>query len=178
MPKKPSPPRNSGHSFESQIQTTLDAYEASGVAYLAKVDPPTKVFGRKVIFLANPFLDFVGVWTANGGKAIMIELKHNEKAALPILGHNVKGDGIKATQLASAKRWQAGGAAVAYLWRRGDEVRIFTPAMVGAAALSRKSILWIDTHRVPQGQGFVLIDFLSMLEPLTKRMESPTLENA
>lgn len=158
-----------GTQFENALQATNAAYLAAGLAYLEKVEPPTKVLhikGRSpmTVHLANPFLDFVGTWTEMGGKVLMVECKYTTE---PILAIQEQG-GIKLKQLRAALRWERSGAAVAFLWRREDQTRLVTPRMCQAQLLHRKSLRWCDAHPVPAGPGFILIDFLALLRQLHK----------
>lgn len=165
---------STGTAFENSLTRTCEAYESAGIATLVKVDPPTKVIRRgkaspTVVFLRNPFLDFTGVWTANGGKALHIETKYT---SVPIL--KIGENGIKTAQLQNAFRWQQAGAAVAFLWRFESETRLVTPAMVRAQLTERKSLRWCDAHRIPQGRGFILVDFLAVLSQIHKPRPSGT----
>lgn len=158
-----------GGAFEQEIESTAEAYQVAGLAYIQKIDPPVKVLrqGKKtiVILKKNPYLDFVGCWHERGGRMLMFEVKKNEKLSLPI-GEKVK-DGISEEQLDSATMWAAAGAIVFFLWSRKGQTRFLTPAMCRASYNSgRKSIRWVDAHQVPQGPGFALIDFLAILRVL------------
>jgi hypothetical protein len=171
---------NDGRGFQKLLQTVVEAYEVRGVATLRKTDPPVRVLhqpgGRqKVIFLSNPFLDYIGTWTARGGQTIVIECKSTREPVLRLVEDEKVGAGIKRKQLNAALAWQRGGAAVAFLWEYNGAVRIVSPAMVEARWLDRKSLLWADAHKVPQGEGFILFDFLACLAALTKRAAGDTL---
>lgn len=157
--------------FERDIITACDAYHAAGIAKLHKVDPPLRVLhlpggGKRVVFLKNPYLDFTGTWTARGGKAVHFECKSTDTPQLNIRQNN-DGNGIKASQLAAAIQWQTAGAAVAFLWRFRGETRILTPFMVRAQLADRQSLRWCDAHAIPQGPGFLFLDFLSVMARLT-----------
>lgn len=159
-----------GQSFERQIQLVCDAYRAQGRADIRKVDPPTKTFGfggnTKTILLANPWLDFMGCWTENCGRTIMLEAKATSEPRLSLLAAGQRGGGISHNQLTTAKTWAKAGAAVAFLWHHESRVKIVTPAMVEAATACRKSIRWCDAHSCHAGTGFVFFDFLSLLQPI------------
>lgn len=177
---------STGTAYEKSVRLTCEAYEQAGIAYLEKVAPPVHVSrrpagpGKKPIvdvrLLENPFLDFVGTWEARGGKLLMLECKYTTDPLLSIGGDH----GIKGKQLASAIRWERSGAAVAFLWRcaaGGQDTRLVTPNMVRAQLTRRKSLRWVDAHPVPQGKGFILIDFLSVLGRLHKTPTSTTPTN-
>lgn len=175
MKKKAKSKAGSGGTFEQAIAATCADYERQGIATLEKVDPPTRAFNMgghvRVKFLENPFLDFTGAWTERGGRALHVECKSIKARRLPIgceksqAGN--KTAGISAEQMASAARWEAAGAVVCYLWQRGGSVRMLTPALVRATlATGSKSVPWFRAYRVPQGEGFALIDFLALLRAL------------
>lgn len=155
-----------GQSFERRIAMICDAYRKAGLADIRKVDPPTLTTGSrratKIIHLANPWLDFVGTWTARGGRMIQIEAKSTEEPVLQILKEGRSGSGITYNQQINARRWANAGAAVGFLWHFQGEVRFVTPTMVEAQLTQRYSLRWIDAHRVPAGPGFILHDFLAV----------------
>lgn len=169
-------------AFEKAVATTCAAYEAAGLATLEKCEPPTRSFsipgkGRResrTVFLPNPFLDFTGSWTEWGGKRLEIECKHTSEPILHIGSVNdktgliTKSAGIKWTQYQSALRWTRAGAACAFLWRYQNRTKLVTPAMIAAQLQHRKSFRWVDAHEVPQGSGFILIDFLALLRRIHK----------
>ncbi len=180
MRKKPA---SNGTIFENALVRTLDAYRSAGLCDLEKVEPPVKTFGsqkgRTVIFLKNPFLDFIGSWTERDGRLLVVECKSTETDTLTIgaldetaLGKKVSASGIKMSQILSGHRWQRSGAAVCYLWNYHGSVKLVTPNMVSAQLTHRKSLRWCDAHPVPQGPGFILIDFLALLRRIHK--QTPT----
>lgn len=173
---------NDGRQFQTLLETIHAAYEARGIALMRKTDPPVRVMGSpfkaRVIFMENPWLDYAGTWGANNGRAIIIEAKATTEPTLRIIPEGKAGAGIKHTQLVNAERWRDAGAAVAFLWHYNAEIRIFTPAMVRAALTERKSLRWMDVHKIPQGEGFIVFDYLSALFALTRRAAGGTLEDA
>lgn len=163
--------QNDGTAFERELELLFEAYTKQGRAKVHKVDPPTKTFNvkgkpgmRRTVNLANPFLDFTGAWTEQGGRALLIEAKHTEKPRLPLGGD----EGLTAEQWANAMDWHRAGAMVLILWRHAGEVRVTTPALAMAAAreYDRKSIRWADAHRLPAGYGFIRYDPLRWAEAL------------
>ncbi len=169
-----------GSTFEAAITRTLEAYRVYGVCDVEKVEPPIKTFGtpqnRKVIFLENPFLDFIGSWTEMAGKLLVIECKSTETDTLSIGGIPVKAGrrtvtaakGITQAQIDAGHRWHRAGAAVCYLWHYRGEVRLTTPHMLTVQLRTRRSLRWCDAHPVPQGRGFIIYDFLALLRPIHK----------
>ncbi len=157
--------RNDGRSFQTRIETVLLQYQSKGLLRCKKVDPPVKVLGfgkaRRVIFLRNPFLDYVGTWTESGGRAVFFEAKSTSEPRLPFGG----GAGVTADQLQVMKLWAQAGAAVFGLWEwRNNGVRFLTLHNFQAAdSCGSKSIKWGSQESgalVSAGTGFVLFDFL------------------
>ncbi len=167
-----------GRAFQELLKRTFDSYAAQGVAYIHKTDPPVRVIGfgpaRKIIFQKNPFLDFIGTWTARGGRTIVLEAKAISGTRLRLLlgkgkdGKPKKGDGITEAQLRNALDWSARGALVAFLWHQDGQTRLVTPEMANAYAVAsgEKSIPWLEAHKVPQGNGFALVDVLQAMAAL------------
>ncbi len=173
---------NDGRQFQSLLETIHSAYESRGIARIRKTDPPVRVMGNpakaRVVFQPNPWLDYAGTWGVNNGRAIIIEAKATTEPTLRIVGEGMTGAGIKHTQLVNAESWRDAGAAVAFLWHYNAEIRIFTPAMVRAALTERKSLRWVDVHKIPQGEGFIVFDYLRALYALTKCITGDTLNDA
>jgi len=156
---------NDGRPFQRELEITAGGYQCRRIATLRKVDPPTRLVGsgaaRRVLFMANPFLDFVGVWTAHHGRALFIEAKSTATHRLPF---NRSG-GITPEQLASIKTWRHAGAAAAVLWRFGMRVALFLPEdLIQAEGRGDKSLVFENGRRVPAGEGNLIWDFLPVLE--------------
>lgn len=156
---------NQGTAFERELETIFEAYAKQGRAKIHKVDPPTKVLGRKVLFMPNKWLDFCGAWTEQGGRLLMIEAKRTDKPRLALGGTG----GLSETQWHNAMDWQRAGAMVLILWQYRGEIRATTPAMGMAACREndRKSLRWCDAHRLPRGLGWVTFDPLKWAASLT-----------
>ena len=152
--------RNDGRSFEKAIETINGQYERQGRATISKVAPPVRILGwganQKVIFLENPFVDFTGTWTEQGGRALHFEAKSTTKPVLPINDSQ-----LKPTQIEAMRRWRAAGAATFLLWEINGLVVFFTLAMIDAGAGSRRSLLFEDGHEVKPGTGFIFNDYLT-----------------
>lgn len=156
--------RNDGRGFQKEIETTCGAYQSRRTATIRKVDPPTRVVGtgaaRRVIFVANPWLDFAGSWTSKGGRAIFFEAKSTATHRLKL------GDGgLTETQVAALETWRHANAAAFVLWQWSGRVALFTPAAV-LAAISRgdRSLVHEDGRQVPRGIGSVVWDFLPVAD--------------
>lgn len=156
---------NRGTEFERELETIFSAYLAQGRACIKKIDAPTKVMGKRVIFLENPWLDFGGAWTERGGRLIKIEAKTTEEPTLRIGGTG----GLTESQWGNAMDWQRAGALVLILWRYKGEIRVTTPAMAMHACREndRKSLRWCDAHPLPTGHGWVRFDPLTWAARLT-----------
>jgi penicillin-binding protein-related factor A (putative recombinase) len=163
--------KNDGRAFQKEFEMTAAGYEARGIASFEKVDPPVRIIWpldkktgkpvQRVIFQTNPFLDYIGVFTARHSLAIFIEVK---STATHRLDFN-KDNGFKATQWAAMKRWRHAGAACGLLWQWNFRVCLFTPElMLNCERAGAKSLVWEDGLLVPPGEGQVIWDFLPVLE--------------
>lgn len=155
--------RNTGKPFEKQIADIASIYEQRNLLALEKVDPPTRVIGtgnnRKVIFTTNPHLDFIGVWTERGSRALHLEAKSTDDDRLPI-----GPGGIRDSQVRSMHRWHAQGIALGILWECRGQVRFISyERMRRAIAQNFKSFAIEETVPVKQGTGFILYDFIENL---------------
>lgn len=156
--------RNSGKPWEEMIQTSADVYERQGFLRLSKVDPPTKMVGPgRVIWLKNPFLDFVGSWTERQGRALMLEAKSTKD---PTLKLRQKDNGVTEDQLWAIDRWHRSGAVTGVLWHVRDKAMYYLSPMALASALieGRRNVGVDDGVRFTQGVGMVLADFLPALD--------------
>ena len=156
---------NTGKAFESMISNSINSYRDK--LKMKKVDPPTRVVGsgnfRKVIFLENPFPDFVGCWTERGGRAVFIECKSTGKPKLPFNSDN----GITVKQMQNLHHWHSGGAVVFVLWQHNNSVRlvpapvIFDAETANTRHSSVKHVDWENSGTlIQQGIGMCLVDFL------------------
>lgn len=158
---------NTGKGFEGMVETILLQYQCRGLLRVKKVDPPTRVVGsgafRKVIFLANPFLDFAGTWTERGGRAVFFECKSTTEQRLAVGSSS----GVTQDQCDALCHWQNAGAVTFVLWEVKPLGKVFfaTPVMLAAALekSGRKSITPADCEPVPQGVGHVFFDFLKLM---------------
>jgi penicillin-binding protein-related factor A (putative recombinase) len=151
---------NDGRGFQKEIEITCGAYQSRRVATIRKVDPPTRVVGsgsaRHVIFVANPWLDFAGSWTANNGRAIFFEAKSTATHRLK-LGEG----GLTETQQAALATWKHANALTFVLWQWSGRVALFTPEQVAAAvARGDRSLVHESGENVRRGTGSVVWDFL------------------
>ena len=115
----------------------------------------------RVIYQPNPFLDFIGVWTALGGKPLFIEAKSTS-------GHRLSfgsGGGFSEGQWSATHRWRSAGAACALVWEFDERVVLFTPELLLVAQASgAKSLKHEDGLPVARGVGAIVWDFLPVLE--------------
>lgn len=164
--------KNDGRDFQVEIENSL--IRVSEFIRLRKVDPPVKILGggkfRKVIFLPNPFLDYVGCWRERGGRAVFMEAKATSKDQLAF---NSSG-GITENQMDSMKQWTAAGGIAFVLWRCPSGVALITYALLRICEIQNQSreahkhIKWdnvADGHKVqtiPRPGGYVH-DFLTTM---------------
>jgi hypothetical protein len=173
--------KNDGRAFQKEIELTAIGYLNRGIAKLEKVDPPVRIIGggpsRRVIFLANPWLDWAGTWTEKYGRSLFIESKSTSTHRLAI----GKDGGLTASQWAAMRQWRIAGAACAVVWQYGGAVALLLPETI-AEAIGRKeaSIPFEVGLRVPRGDGKVVWDFLNTLSeaiwPAVKK-EAKSLES-
>lgn len=151
-----------GRPLQNEIIQIANVYRTQGVCVLHKVDPPLRVVGKrpnvKVIFLDNPFLDFVGAWKARGGRAIVLEAKQTEEPKLTF------GNKLTDKQIAALRSWHSYGAAVGVLWMFGGEMR-YLPIAAITARLDEgiKHVKWEHATEIPRGLGFITWDFMRTL---------------
>ncbi len=168
--------RNNGKTFEALLTRIFTAYEDRGIATLRKVDPPTRVVGKpprqRVIYLENPFLDYVGVQRATG-RALFIEAKSTMEPRLEIGTEKTEGRGLSLPQINNMERWNQAGAGVCVLWGYGDAIRLVTLQQIHRSAVTRRSVPWDDAWHIPQGPGFIIYDFLPLLCAVASLKLSP-----
>lgn len=161
---------NDGGAFEEMFLRTCEAYLNQSVLRLLKVEPPTKVIrepaathsrGRRVIFLENPFPDFIGTWTERAGRALMIETKSSMEPVLRI----GEGCNLSLKQAIWLARWSEAGAACGVVWCYSGHGSVFLPIGQINEVISsgRRSIKFDEGDRIEQGKGFVLVDFAANL---------------
>lgn len=159
---------NQGKWLELTIKQAALEYQRQGRLSLEKVDPPMRVMGtgphRRTVMLPNPFLDFVGTWTEQCGRAIFIEAKSTADPRLPIVDEGVKTAGLKFKQIQALKRWRAAGAAVGVLWGYQEQLR-FIPmqAIESQQRNGIKHLKWDNATPIPRGYGWVVFDWIRPL---------------
>ncbi len=162
--------RNDGREFQGEIERSCGFYNSHRIATVRKCDPPIRIVWtpdkitkkpvQRVIFLQNPFLDYIGTWTARGARMLCIEAKSTSYHLLRFNADN----GFKDKQWAAMKSWHWSGAACALLWKFNGKVMLFTPAMLFAVeATKAKSLKHEDGLRVEPGVGSLVWDFLPIL---------------
>jgi hypothetical protein len=127
--------QEAGASLEEDVLRLAAQYERQRALTLRKVDPPTRVVGPgKIVYLKNPFADFVGSWTERGGKVLILEAKHTQEDQL---GIGIKG-GVSRDQMHNLRVWHHAQAVSAVIWRAGAET-FFIPVVI-LDALCRKHL--------------------------------------
>jgi len=159
--------KNTGKPFETEITKTCAEYQSQGRLRMKKADPPVRVIGggpyKRIIQLANPFLDLVGCWTERDGRAVFIECKSTQEPKLSLFGN------ITENQYEAMHHWHHAGAVVFVLWQWNEEVVLLTAGTVQrhvtlmqAGAGPHHIKFEAGTH-VPRGMGFVIYDFLELM---------------
>lgn len=152
---------NTGKRFEAEIEATCEEYRRLNAALIQKVDPPTKICGGNVIFLRNPFLDFVGTME---GSTVMFEAKSSRTHLLPlcpITRGNPAKRGISLYQWQAMNRWADFGAIVFLLWNYREKVKRFELDEIRAAiGRGDKSLRFEDGGREIAQNGSIVWDFL------------------
>ncbi|MDE2020481.1 MAG: hypothetical protein KGJ13_09120, partial [Patescibacteria group bacterium] len=105
--------RNDGRPWQDEILRIARVYRDLGIMRLEKVDAPVKFAGKRVIFMPNPFPDFVGCWHRNG-RMIALEAKSTSDGRL---GIGVRATGLTDTQCEALAGWHKHGAISGVLWR-------------------------------------------------------------
>ena len=124
-----------GKEFEEQVEKVLLQYQIAGVLRARKVDPPTRWVMGRLIPQANPFLDFVGVWTERAGRSVFFEAKETAEPRLAI-----GGNGITATQRDSLVLWGLAGAVTFVLWRLRGHTFFLPGPLVASIEKERKHV--------------------------------------
>lgn len=110
-----------GAAFERVVQKSFDAQPCFTVSH---VSPPSRIIGKRVVFTANPFLDFVGVMRVPGvtkGVPLFCECKTTKETKL-----RCGSGGLSEAQIAALFRWWKAGAIACVLWCCiGRGVRVF-----------------------------------------------------
>lgn len=168
---------NEGGAAQLMVEKTAEAYKQAAVLRLAKADPPLKVFGRgiakKIIFLPNPFPDYIGAWTERAGRMLALEVKSTSEPRLTLNGN------ISETQIGWLVHWHRSGAAVGVLWNCGPDWSFLPIGQIKQVWDSGvRHIKFEQCDRISQGQGFVLLDFAANLRrwyplPLSARYTDP-----
>ncbi len=155
--------QNTGKAFEREIETTCEELERLGLAKIKKADPPVKVMGsdanRRVIFLENPFLDFVGSYRKADGSwhPVQFECKQTSE---PKLAVGVKSGGVTEKQLNALLSWAGHGWNVFVFWKHGSRVkRIGVDDLEKVVREARKHMKFEELHvEIYPGPGFLLWD--------------------
>lgn len=160
--------KNDGREFEGRFGQTCEAYRQKKILRLEKVGPPCRIIFKgpgqqQIIFLDNPFLDWVGTWVERNGRCLMIETKSTSEPKLQMGKSNKLSD----HQVEWLMRWHYAGAAVGLVWEYVGTGVAFIP--IGQLHDIRKSgrrhIKWeeVAARQIKQGVGFVLLDFVPYL---------------
>lgn len=157
--------RNDGRDFEAEFKQTCDAYRRQGILRMEKVGPPARVMGggskeRRVIFMENPFADWMGVWTERGRTALLLETKSTAEPKLQF------GSTISDTQIEWLIRWAHAGMVTGVVWRWTVERKtVFIPIglLHQVHRSGRRHLKFDEGDPIGQGLGFCLLDFAANL---------------
>lgn len=153
-----------GKALQARLESIWLGYRKAGRARIEKIDPPVKVYGtgprRSVVFLENPWLDYSGAWTEQGGRSLHIEAKSTDGERLSLGGSG----GVTNNQVAALRKWSEAGGVAALAWGHANEIKII-PAreLLDAWDAGAKSIQWRHLPAVPRGTGLVEFDLLAAL---------------
>lgn len=149
---------NTGKPFETCLAHVFDAYRACGVMDVRKVEPPIKILQRgsvkAVIFLDNPFLDYIGSWRERGGRMIALEAKSTATNHLAV----GKTGGVTARQWQALTDWSSAGAAAGIIWECPAGVFFVPLGQAAKAANNRARVTPEFGIKLPPGKGFVFFD--------------------
>ena len=147
---------NDGKRFEKHVADVAAVYFQKKILRLEKVDPPVRFIGPgQIMFLPNPFADFMGAWEERSGRALFLEAKSTKEDKLPIGKGKLTDD-----QIDWLIRWHTVGAAVGVVWESAFRVGFLPIGTIEAIRKSgRRHIKFEESDPVPQGQGLILFDF-------------------
>lgn len=158
-----------GHQFEHEIETSIRHYASQGILCLKPTAPPVRVIGwgqqRRVIFLPNPFLDFIGAWTECGGLLLAIEAKETSEGRLAV---NNRNGGVDRRQFDAMRMWESAGGVAIVLWRSPCGVRLLAMGDLRNAVAKGQRLRDTDGILVNAGPKWCPIDFIAALRRCRK----------
>jgi penicillin-binding protein-related factor A (putative recombinase) len=157
--------KNDGRRFENVLKNVLSVYTLKGLLHMEKVEPPSRISRGRVIFLMNPFIDYIGTWTENNGRMVACEAK---STSVPKLCLNVVTGGLTRQQFFAMQMWHRAGAAVFLLWEHAGRVEFFNCETISKILTVRKHLVPGDGIEVPKGNGFVIYDFIQPMRTVLK----------
>lgn len=156
--------KNDGKKFENQISESLFEYQRQRLMRVKKVEQPIRMFGRRVIHLKNPFLDYIGCWTERFGRMVAFEAKSTSKPTL-----QTHSGGLTEAQIDALRWWKKSGAIVFMLWQFGGQVKLWTYEMIEEQTRERRHLKFDDGLPVPVIQDTtkveqkLFVDFRSVM---------------
>lgn len=100
-----------GAALEKDVEAAIAILSRNGIASAFKVSPPARIFGGRVVFTRNPFLDFTGAIHGTG-RALVIECKVTRD---PVLRLNAQ---VSRSQIEAIMQWTVACALVLLVWRQ------------------------------------------------------------
>jgi hypothetical protein len=115
-------------------------------------------YGKEVIFLRNPFLDFTGI-ICGSSRMVTVEAKMTDEPRLGIASKS----GLSINQYGAGCNWYNAGALVGVIWQFHGIVAWVPWKNVRKAIMDgRRSIKFdLDTLPIKSGMGFILHDWLA-----------------
>lgn len=146
-----------GRQWEETILACSHLYEQANFLRVRKVSPASRIVGggndRKVIFMPNDFVDFVGSFTQRGGRAVFVEAKQTHEDRLP-LG---RGGGVTDKQVRTMRDWTLANAMTAVLWRSPSGVWIAPYREIAMRITEGRKALLPEHCRAVPCEGYVVL---------------------
>ncbi len=152
---------NDGRPFQTLLESILTQYQSAGLLRMKKVEPPTRIVRGRILFLANPWLDYLGCWTERGGRMVTFEAKSTREPRLPLWSN-----GVTEKQIDTLRLWDHAGAVAFVLWEFGGDVRLVRYSEIARVLAERKHLKLDDALIVPRGDKWIVHDFLKVMERL------------
>lgn len=156
-----------GRSLEHELEIIASLYAERGILRLGRTTPPTRTWregeSQRVCFLKNPWLDYAGTWTEREGRMLLIEAKTTHEPVLNLAaGKDGKG-GLSKNQIENLMLWEKAGAAVGCIWQWQGKCVWINTKDIQREFPKVKHVYFRDLPPIPQGEGFILIDFVQNL---------------
>ena len=152
---------NDGRPFQTLLESILKQYQSDGRLRMKKVEPPTRIVRGRILYLENPFLDYIGCWSDRGGRLVTFEAKSTRESRLPLWSN-----GVTKKQIDVLRLWESAGSVAFVLWEYSGDVRLIRYSAIKEALVERKHLKLEDGVLVPRGEKWIMHDFLKVMEEL------------